>query len=184
MRKVIVSIFVSLDGYIADANGELGWTTSGEDMERYSLDILNSVDAILLGRKTYQLFLSYWPTASDPGAEQINTLPKIVFSRTLDKVEWGQWNNARLVKDNIAEEVAKLKQQPGKDLVIFAGAGIINTFRKLDLIDEYRLLLHPVVLGSGTPLFEDVEAALKLTLLRTEPFGDGVVVLYYAPEQQ
>jgi dihydrofolate reductase len=184
MPKVIVSIFVSLDGYIADDKGELNWMKNDEAVNQYSLNILRATDTMLLGRKTYELFLNYWPTADEPGSHELNTLDKVVFSRTLDKVEWGKWGKVRLVKDNIAEEVNRLKGQPGKDMVIFAGAGIISTFRKLNLIDEYRLLLHPVVLGSGKPLFQDVDQPLNLKLLRTEPLQDGVVLLTYQPESK
>lgn len=184
MRKVIVSIFVSLDGYIADDNGELNWTKHDAEMEQYSLNILRATGTMLLGRKTYELFVSYWPTADEPGSNELNMMDKVVFSRTLDKVAWGEWGKVRLVKDNITEEVARLKAQPGKDMVIFAGAGIISTFRKLDLIDEYRLLLHPVVLGSGKPLFEAVDQPFNLKLLRTEPLQDGVVLLTYQPESK
>jgi dihydrofolate reductase len=184
MRKVIVSIFVTLDGYIADDNGDLNWSMNDDAINQYSLKILNATGTMLLGRKTYELFRSYWPTANEPGSKELNSMEKVVFSRTLDAVDWGEWGKARLVKDNIAEEVNRLKAQPGKDMVIFAGAGIISTFRKLDLIDEYRLLLHPVVLGRGLSLFEQGDEPLKLKLLSAEPLQEGVVLLTYQPESK
>jgi dihydrofolate reductase len=104
---------------------------------------------------------------------------KIVFSRTLEKVEW----NARLVKDNVAEEITKLMQQPGKDLVLFAGADMLLTLRQLGLIDEYRVMVNPVVIGSGTPLFKGITDNLKLKLLKTRTFKSGVIGLHYEPER-
>src|SRR5437016_1152067 len=131
MRKVIVSMFVTLDGFMEGPNGELDWSSADEEMEQYGIDLLSTVDAILLGRVTYQLFAKNWPSATGEGAHKLNTLPKIVFSKTLENAPWGTWKNARLMKDNIAEEILKLKQQPGSDLVIFGGADIVSTFMQL-----------------------------------------------------
>ncbi len=183
MRKVIVSIFVTLDGYIADDEGSTGWFITDEAVNNYSMNLLNASDTLLLGRKTYELFRGYWPTANDPGAKELNTMEKVVFSRTLEAVDWGTWDNARLVKDDVGEEVKRLKAQPGKDMVIFAGAGIISTFRKLDRIDEYRLLLHPLVMGSGLPLFTAGDERLNLKLVSAEPLEHGMVLLTYQPER-
>lgn len=184
MRKVIVSVFVSLDGYISDNKGDTNWFMNNDAINAYSLNILNATDTMLLGRKTYELFRGYWTTANEPGSKELNTMEKVVFSRTLDSVDWGDWGNARLVKDDIAGEVKRLKALPGKDMVIFAGASIISTFRKLKLIDEYRLLLHPVVLGGGLPLFEREDERMNLKLLHAAPLADGVVLLTYQPENQ
>jgi dihydrofolate reductase len=115
------------------------------------------VDAMLYGRVSYQLMADYWPAASDEFADKMSKMPKIVFSRTLKEVEW---NNSKLVKENIAQEISVMKRQPGKDFVLFAGADIASTFRQLNLIDEYRLLVNPVVLGSGTPLFKRIDNGL------------------------
>jgi dihydrofolate reductase len=109
-------------------------------------------------------------------AQWVENIPKVVFSRRLNKVDW---NNTRLIKDNIAEEVAKLKQEPGKDLVIFGSPGLTHTFMQLDLIDEYRLTINPVVLGQGIPLFKEPEYRVKLNLLSTKTFNSGVVALHY-----
>jgi dihydrofolate reductase len=128
----------------------------------------------------------FWPTAGEdvPGAERMNNAVKIVFSRTLEKVEWGKWNNARLVKENIADEVSKLKQEPGKDMVIYGSATIVRTLMALGLIDEYQFLVHPLIIGSGKPLFRDFTKPIDLKLLRTESFKNGVVVLYYEPARR
>jgi len=183
MRRVISDLMMSLDGCFEGPKGEIDWFVWDKDMEKYSLDVLQTVDAILLGRVAYQLFASYWPTpaaaAENPAiASLMNRLPKIAFSRTLDKVEW---NNSRLVRDNIPEEMAGLKNQPGKDLVMFGGAGIFSAFARLGLIDEYRFRINPLVLGNGRPLFKDMKNRLDLKFLKSETSGSGVVTLFYQP---
>ncbi len=178
MRKVFWQMMVSLDGFMEGPNRELDWHVVDEDFARYVADMLSSIDAILLGRVTYQLFADYWPSSTDPEARMMNELPKIVFSRTLQKVEW---KNSRLVKENIAEEIARLKRQPGKDLAIFGSADLASTFMRLGLIDEYRIFVNPVVLGSATPMFKDIKDKAALKLLKTKMLRSGVVILYYQP---
>src|SRR5579859_5463618 len=161
MRKVIVSDLVSLDGLFAGPNGDISWHVVNDEFFSYALGLLNSVDTLLFGRITYQGMLSYWtsPAAiSDDAviAEKMNTTPKVVFSKTLEKVEWGKWNNARLAKDNVADEVRKLKQQPGKDMVIFGSGSIVSALTEQGLIDDYRIIVCPVVLGDGQPLFSNI----------------------------
>src|SRR5262249_36868736 len=119
VRKVILSMMVSLDGFIEGANRELDWTIVDKEVDTYADDLLSTVDAILLGRRTYQLFVDFWPTATTEEeiiADKMNEIPKIVFSRTLEKAPWGKWNNARLVQENIAEEISNMKKQPGKNM--------------------------------------------------------------------
>lgn len=183
MRKVISDLMMSLDGCFEGPKGEIDWFVWDKDMEKYSLDLLQTVDAILLGRVAYQLFASYWPTPAaatdNPAiAPLMNSLPKIAFSTTLDKVEW---NNSRLVRAGIPEEIARLKSRPGKDLVMFGGAGIFSTFARLGLIDEFRFRINPLVLGNGKPLFKDFKEKLGLKFLKTETSGAGVVTLFYQP---
>ncbi len=128
-----------------------------------------------------------WPVNTEetaPGADKMNHTPKIVFSRTLDKAEWGKWNNARVVKEHAAEEIAKLKQLPGKNMVIYGSANLVQGFSRLGLIDEYQLLVHPLVMGGGKRLFTDTPQPLGLKLLRTEVYKNGVVVLFYEPERK
>ena len=150
MRKVIVSIFLSLDGSFEGPNKELDWHVWDDEMEKYMSNFLNNVDDILLGRVAYQLLADYWPVAipkttkpRNPGEEhpliieRMNSLPKIIISKTLDKVEW---KNSTLIKVNIKDEILKLKQQPGKDLVLFGGANIASALQQLGLIDEYRII--------------------------------------------
>lgn len=184
MRKVIASPFVTLDGFMAGPQGEFDWNEPyfDEEMGSYIRKQFSEIDTIFLGRVTYQMFAQYWPTQGvkdDPVfAEKMNSTPKIVFSRTLDKVEW---SNSRLVKENITEEVLKLKEQPGKDIVIDGSAGLIHSLTNLGLIDEYRLRVHPVVLGSGLPLFKDIKEKMNLKLVEAKPFQSGVVILHYQP---
>ncbi|MBI1277966.1 MAG: dihydrofolate reductase [Anaerolineaceae bacterium] len=189
MRKVFLQIDVTLDGFIADASGETDWVTSNETMNSEASELLDTVDTILLGRVAYQDFVSFWPFAdmSAPTTiskitSQINHADKIIFSKTLDKVQWGTFNNARLIHDNIPEEITKLKASSGKNLLLYAGQKIIFTFVQNNLIDEYHLRVHPVVLGSGLPLFPHIENRLKLNLLRTRPYDNGVVMSIYQPK--
>jgi dihydrofolate reductase len=138
---------------------------------------------LVFGRVTYQLMAGFWPTPNavknDPVvAGLMNRLPKIVFSRTLEKAEW---NNTRLVRDHVAEEIAKLKQQPGKDIAVFGSANLLSTLMQLDLIDEHRIMVNPVILGDGTPLFKKSTGKQNLKLVRTRTFGNGNVLLCYQP---
>ncbi len=186
MRKVIVSEMVSLDGFFSGPNGELDWHVVEEEFNEFAIDQLNAMDTLLFGRVTYQGMLSYWPTPdaiqNDPVvADKMNTLPKVVFSKTLDRVEWGQWANARLVNGDIGGEISRLKQQPGKDMVIFGSGSIVSALTELGLIDEYRIIVAPVVLGNGVPLFKGITKPVNLKLLRTKSLKSGVVLLYYEP---
>jgi dihydrofolate reductase len=186
VRKVIVSEMVSLDGFFSGPNGELDWHIVEGDFNAFAVDQLNAMDTLLFGRVTYQGMLSYWPTPdaiqNDPVvADKMNTLPKVVFSRTLDKVEWGKWDNARLVKGDIGEEISKLRQQPGEDMVIFGSGSIVSILTELGLIDEYRIIVAPIVLGRGVPLFRGMTKRVNLRLLRTKSLKSGVVLLYYEP---
>lgn len=183
MRKVIYSMSVSLDGFIETPNREIDWVIVDEELHTFFNDQAREQGAFLYGRRMYELMVDYWPTAdtlpSRPAYEVEfariwKNMPKIVFSKTLDKVEW----NSRLVRDNIAEEITKLKAQPGKDLSL-GGPTLASTFMQLGLIDEYQLFLNPVVLGSGTPFFPALRNPISLRLIETRTFGSGVVYLRY-----
>jgi dihydrofolate reductase len=189
MRKIIASEFVTLDGYMVGPHEDMTWVTANfsEDMGKYAGDLMSSMDAVLLGRVTYEIMTRAWPTmteATSPGADKMNNTPKIVFSRTLGRAEWGKWNNARVVKDHVAEEIAKLKQQPGQNMVIYGSANLVQGFTQLGLIDEYQLLVHPLVLGGGKRLWSDLKQPAGLKLLRTRALTNGVVVLYYEPARK
>jgi dihydrofolate reductase len=145
---------MSLDGFFEGPNHELDWFVVDEEFFAYARDMLRGVDTILFGRKTYQHMADYWPSApAEEIADQMNNLPKIVFSRTLESAEW---QNSTLVKNDAVAEISKLKQLPGKDMVILGSASLASFLLQRGLIDEYRVILNPVFLGSGSPLFQDV----------------------------
>jgi dihydrofolate reductase len=182
MRKLIYSMGVSLDGFIAGPHGELDWSAPDEELHRFHNQQARELGAHLCGRRLYEAMV-YWETAEEnPSAPEHElefariwkALPKIVFSQTLEKVE----GNARLVRDGAAEEVAALKEQPGKDLAV-GGAGLASTFTKLGLIDEYRLFVSPVVLGGGTPYFPALDERIDLELVETRTFGSRVIYVRY-----
>jgi dihydrofolate reductase len=181
MRKIIFQMMVSLDGYFEGGNKELDWHLVDEEFNEYASALLDSVDTILFGRVTYQLMASYWPTpiakTNDPViAEKMNNLQKVVFSKTLTKAEW---NNTMLVKKNAVEEISKLKQQSGKNMVIFGSSDLTVNLTNSNLIDEYRIFVNPVVLGSGKPLLKGLKDRLSLNLIRTKIFKSGLVMLCY-----
>jgi dihydrofolate reductase len=177
MRKVIVSNVVSLDGFFEGPGKELDWVVTDEEFFEYAREMLRQADTLLFGRATYQHMANYWPSApADEIADQMNNLPKIVFSKTLQKADW---NNSRLVGNNIQEEVSQLKNQPGKDMVVLGSANLASFLLQLGLVDEYRVILNPILIGGGNLLFQGIKERLRLKLLRTKLFGSGVVVLYY-----
>ena len=182
MRKVIYSMGVSLDGFIAGPDGEIDWSAPDEELHRFHNQQTRELGAEFCGRRLYEEMV-YWETADEnPSAAEHElefarlwkNLPKIVFSKTLEKVE----GNARLVRDGVDEEVAKLKEEPGQDLAV-GGPGLASTFIELDLIDEYRLFVNPVVLGGGTPFFPALEKRVNLELVETQTFGSRVVYVRY-----
>jgi dihydrofolate reductase len=184
MRKVILFMLVSLDGYFEGPNHDLDWHNVDEEFSAFSLTQLDSAGLLLFGRGTYQLMAGFWPTAvaakDDPlTAEAMNRLPKVVFSRTLANVNW---QNTRLVKENIVEEIKRLKDEPGRDIYVFGSSDLSLTLIQHRLIDEFRLLVNPVVLGAGTALFHGIRENLHLRLLRTQTFKNGNVLLVYQQE--
>jgi dihydrofolate reductase len=176
MRKVILSMYVSLDGVIE----EPAWTRPywNDEIAKFKFDELFSSDTLLLGRITYQGFAKAWPTMQDEQgfADRMNSLPKLVASTTLTTPEW----NATLFKDNIVEEVTRQKQLPGQNILIYGSSSLVSTLMQHNLIDEYRLMTYPVVLGSGKRLFKDGSKA-TLKLVGTRSFSSGVVLLTYQP---
>ena len=179
-RKVIVWNMAPLDGYFEGPKPwEIDWREYvwGEELERFSLDQAKEVGALLFGRKTYEGMEGYWSTATGEVAEFMNSIPKVVFSNTLETVGW---NNTRLMKGSAEEEVARLKQEPGKDLFIFGSANLTGSLTKQGLIDEYRIGLNPLVLGGGTPMFKPSDERMRLKLLEARPMQSGVVLLRYA----
>ena len=185
MRKLILQEFVTLNGLASGEHGSVeyvGASTSGDQsFGRAQLELFDAIDAIVLGRVTYQMFADYWPkvTAGDekPFADMINTTPKIVFSRTLDHAPWGHFQEARIVRHNPIDELATLKRQSGKSMVIWGSISLAQTLTRAQLIDEYRMVVCPIVLGVGRALFDD--GALPLTLVNAQTHDRGAVSLTY-----
>ena len=182
MRKVIVSEFVTLDG-VMEAPETWQSPFWNDEAARYKHDELFASDALLLGRVTYQAFAAAWPAMTDEEgfADRMNGLPKFVVSTTLDEAAW---TNARLLTREVAEEVSELKRQPGRDILVAGSGELVHALRHHDLIDEYRLMVHPVVVGRGKRLFRDGGEATALRLVDTRAFSSGVVVLTYQPAQR
>lgn len=186
MRKIIVSEHTTLDGFFAGPKGEMYWEVRDKEIAQYAQEQANSIDAILFGRVTYELMANYWPTPAATENEPIfanflNNAHKIVFSKTLKKTNW---KNTRLVKEINKEAIMKMKQQSGKNMIMFGSGTIVQQLTNLGLIDEYQLMVNPVILGKGKPLFEDIKDRINLTLLKTKTFSNGVVLLRYRPERE
>jgi dihydrofolate reductase len=184
MRKIIVQAYVTLDGYIEDPKDqEMKWVTShfSEEMVNEIAEWVNGTDTILMGRKTYEIFSAYWPTETakktDPVMyDHINNSQKIVFSKTLQNV---RWKNSKLIRDIDVEEIKNLKQGAGKDITISGSASIVQALANLNLIDRYYLMLHPLAFGDGKPLFKNLKEKVKLSLIESKEFKNGVVELRY-----
>ena len=186
MRKLAVFNNVTLDGYFAGVNGDFSWAHSGRedaDFNAFIADNASGGGQLLLGRITYELMAGYWPTPdaikNDPiVAEGMNNMRKFVFSRTLGKVSW---SNTKLLKGDIASEIRKMKQGPGKDMAILGSGSIVSQLAPEGLIDEYQIVLNPVVLGRGRTMFDGLKEKLDLKLTETRTFGNGKVFLRYEP---
>jgi dihydrofolate reductase len=195
MRDIVLSEFLTLDGVMqapgdSDEDREGGFEYGGWQMP-YIDDVfgeaiakgLGEAGGYLLGRKTYEIFAAFWPNqpADDPFASTLNSLPKYVASRTLEAPL--KWNNSTLIEGDVAQEVAKLKQEPGKNLVVIGSGALAQTLMQNDLVDEYQLMVHPLVMGSGKRLFADGGMKLPLKLVDTKTTGTGVLILTYRREE-
>lgn len=185
MRKVISLMHVSLDGFAAGPNGELEWAIANDDMYTNLHPLLEKVDTAIYGRVTYGMMEGYWPTVpgnpeSTPNevqhAEWVNDVEKIVVSRNLESAAW---NNTWILRDNLAEEIAALKAKEGGNIMIFGSPLLVHKFIELDLIDEYRININPILLGNGTPMFKDVQTMTTLKLVWSETFDTGVIGTLY-----
>lgn len=184
MRHLVAFMHVSLDGFVAGRCREMNWITMDDEIFEDTMSLADNADTVLYGRTSYQMMESYWPTvlsnSTSTGSELrhaqwLENINKIVFSTTL---ETAKWKNTRLIKESIPEEIIKLKQQPGKNLMIIGSPGLTHSFMQWDLIDEYRININPVILGGGIPLFS-VPARIDLKLIGTKNFRSGVVGLHY-----
>jgi dihydrofolate reductase len=183
MRKLVLMISISVDGFIEGPNREIDWHLVDEELHEQFNDELSAMGAFLDGRVTYELMAGFWPTADqDPASTKPvvefariwRDMPKIVYSTTLQHADW----NTTIVREVVAEDVLALKAEPGGDLAL-GGADLAGAFARLHLIDEYRLYVHPIVLGRGKPLFQPSDESVKLALVETRTFGNGVVLLRY-----
>jgi dihydrofolate reductase len=183
VARVVVSEFVSLDGIIEDPGGSEGserggWAFQferGPEGDKFKLDEVMNSDALLLGRVTYEGFAQAWPSRTDEVgfADKMNTMPKYVVSTTLEKPEW---SNSHVITGNVADEVSKLKEQPGGDILVNGSGQLVHTLMEHQLVDEYRLMVFPVVLGGGKRLFKEGSASAALRLVETKPVGECVIL--------
>ena len=189
MRKIFVFNLITLDGFFAGPKGEIDWHNYDQEMGIYSAEQMKTLGGLIFGRTTYELMFSYWPTPEGMKSEPVvadimNTIPKIVFSKTLKPVTDGSiWKHTTVLNEIKPEEIIKLKQQEGKDLAIFGSGTIVQQFTNLGLIDEYRLVVNPIILGDGKPLFKDVTNRRKLKFIDLKEFKNGNVLLKYQPVQ-
>jgi dihydrofolate reductase len=188
MRRLIATEYLTLDGVMEAPGSETslgergGWSFlfSSDEHRQFKFDELLASDALLLGRVTYEIFVAAWPSRIGEFADRMNSLPKYVVSSTLDKVEW---NNSHLIQDttHLVDEVLKLKQQPGKDILLTGSADLFHTLREHNLIDEYHFMVYPMILGTGKRLFQE-GSSIPLSLVKSQTLSSGVVVLVYHPQ--
>jgi dihydrofolate reductase len=191
MARIVISEFLSLDGVMQAPGGEDedrsggfehgGWQDFDDAVGRAVDEAMATTDALLLGRRTYDIFAGYWPTATNEMSEQLNSLPKYVVSSTLE--EPLEWNNSSLIKNDVPNQLAKLKERPVRDILVFGSGDLAQTLMEHDLIDEYRLMLHPIVLGSGKRLFREGNPRTGLRLVDSKISGTGTVIATYAPQR-
>lgn len=189
MRKVILQSIVSLDGYAAGPNGDVGFipasTRSDKRWGAEQTALFKTVDTLLLGRVTYQIFSQIWPTRTEGEekefADMFNAVPKVIFSRSLERAPWGNWPEGKIVKGDPAAEVAKLKKQSGKNMLISGSISIAQALSEAKLVDEYHIIVCPVVVGGGRQLFRDADAGRQLELVDAHGLDHGAVSLRYRP---
>lgn len=176
MRKVVLKMHVSLDGYVRAANGEvMDWVfkTFDDDLKAWEVERLWQAGTHIMGRNLYHEMAAYWPSSTDDFAPPMNEIPKVIFSRSLKQAEW---NDSRIVSGDLAEEIGRLKQESGNEILAHGGAEFAQSLSRLDLIDEYRLIVHPVVLAGGLPLFTELK---DFRLLNSKEFPAGAVALTF-----
>jgi dihydrofolate reductase len=186
MRKLIVFNHVSLDGYFVDANGDMSWAKADHNDAEWNEFVSGNASgegALVFGRVTYEMMAGFWPTPvamemMPAVAEGMNRMPKIVFSRALSEASW---NNTNLVKGDLATEMRKLKQEPGPDMVILGSGSIVSQLAQEGLIDEYQIVVNPIVLGAGRTMFDGIKEKLRLKLTKSRAFNNGNVLLCYEP---
>jgi dihydrofolate reductase len=180
MRRVVLQMSVTLDGYVAGPGGAGDWGLPAEDpgVRAWKVAALRQTGTHIMGRVTYEQMAAYWPTAAGDYAEFMNRLPKVVFSTTLPAAEWA---SSRIARGDLAGEIAALKAEPGGDIMAHGGAAFVQALSRLGLIDAYHLIIHPVALGNGLPLFKDLASPLRLDLTEARRFPGGTVIHVYQP---
>lgn len=181
MGKLILFNFVTADGFFAGPSGEIDWHNTDQEFADFAIEQLKTIGTVLFGRITYEMMKSYWPSqeaiSSDPiTAKIMNEIPKVVFSRTMKNADW---NNTILIKENVEKEVRKIKESNSKDVYIFGSANLASTLINLGLVDELRIMINPLLLGKGKPLFSNINKKHNLKLLQERKFANGNVLLCY-----
>ena len=190
MRKIIVFNLITVDGYFAGPKGEIDWHNYDEEMGAFSIEQMQTLGALMFGETTYELMASYWVTEEGIKGEPVvagimSSIPKIVFSEKLKEVADGPvWKNVSVFNEIKKEEIIRLKEKEGKDVAIFGSGTIVQQLTELGLIDEYRLVVNPLILGEGKPLFANLKGRHDLTLINTKVFKNGNVLLYYVPTKK
>ncbi len=191
MRKLVLFLHASMDGFVEGPKGamDMGWIAYDAYLEKYAKEVLSTADTVIWGRGTYEMMYGYWPTIpSNPSASQherdhaewIEKTDKVVFSTTLENVEW---NNSRLVKENVKEEIENLKQQPGEDLVILGSPRLAHHLIRLGLVDVFKITVSPVLVGGGLRLFPELQQKIDLSLVESKTFDSGAMgIVYHAKE--
>ena len=180
MRKVIVEMSMSLDAFVAPAKGVPDHRSLPEDpaLKQIKLDWLGQAGTHAMGRVTYSEMAAHWPTSTDEYAAPMNDLPKVVFSKTLESADW---NDSRVARGELAEEISDLRREPGGDIVAWGGASFVQALSRQGLVDEYRLVINPVALGKGLPLFKDLSTPITLQLVQARTFANGAALHVYQP---
>jgi dihydrofolate reductase len=181
MRRLILQTSVSIDGYVAALDRSHPWSEGSEEDEAFKRWILDSVwaaGAHLMGRVTYEEMAAFWPTSTSDYARPMNEIPKVVFSKTMQHADWPE---TRIARGNLGDEIARLKHEPGNDLIAYGGATLDQALSRLGLVDEYRLMIQPAALGAGLPLFKDLAEPLHLELVKATTYSTGVAIHVYRP---
>src|ERR1700761_3106810 len=180
MRNVVLIMTASIDGYVVAPHGHAGWRPEPDELQRWKLDRIRQAGTHIMGRVTYQEMASVWPTATGEYAAPMNEIPKVVFSRTLADTE-APWPESTVARGDLAAEIAALKAQPGGEIIAWGGAGFVQALSRAGLIDQYAIVVQPVVYGGGKPIFSDLRDALHLRLLATTTYSSGTMLHRYEP---
>jgi dihydrofolate reductase len=181
LRSVVLMMSVSVDGFVAGPHGHAGALPEPDELKRWKLDRVRQAGTHVMGRVTYEEMAAHWPTSTDDYAAPMNEIPKVVFSKTLDKATWTE---SRIARGDLEDEIATLRRQPGGEIIAWGGANLAQSLSRAGLIDEYVLVIHPVAFGGGLPMFRDLPEALRLDLIEARTFDTGTVLHIYEPSDR